>query len=67
MAKIDFILPKEDKIIPVELFTDTNTRSKSTSVLKKIIDFPYSIKISEKNFDYSNNVKYVPYYAVFCI
>ncbi len=67
MAKIDFILPKDDYIIPLELFSDSNTRSKSISVIKQNIDFPYSIKISERNFGFSNNVKYVPYYATFCI
>lgn len=66
-AKIDFLLPKNENIIPIELFCDTNTRSKSISVLKQKISFPYAIKISEKNFDFSNNIKYVPYYAAFCI
>ena len=66
-AKVDFILVRDGVIIPIEIFTDKNTRSKSISVLKKFIDFPYSIKISEKNFDYSNNVKYIPYYASFCL
>lgn len=67
MAKIDFILLKNNQLIPMELFCDKNTRSKSVSVFKQKIDFPYSIKISSKNFDFSNNVKYVPYYAVFCL
>lgn len=66
-AKIDFLLSNKGEIIPLEIFCDTNTRSKSISVLKQKIDFPYSIKISERNFEYSNNVKYVPYYAAFCI
>lgn len=67
MAKVDFIIPKDNEIIPVELFCDKITRSKSISVLKQKIDFPYSIKISARNFGYSNKVKYVPYYATFCI
>ena len=66
-AKIDFILLKDNELIPLELFSDKNTRSKSVSVLKQKIDFPYSIKISSKNYDFLNNVKYVPYYAVFCL
>ena len=66
-AKIDFLIPKDGYIIPVELFTDENTRSKNLSVLKQKTDFPYAIKISSRNFGYSKNVKYVPYYAVFCI
>ncbi|NLL01002.1 MAG: ATP-binding protein [Clostridiales bacterium] len=67
MAKIDFLLVGDKELIPLEVFCDKNTRSKSTSVLKQKIDFPYSIKISSKNFDYSNGVKYVPYYAAFCL
>lgn len=67
MARIDFLIPKEGHIIPVELFTDSNTRSKSVSVLRQKLDFPYAIKISARNFGYSKNVKYVPYYAAFCI
>ncbi len=67
MAKIDFILVKDNELIPLEVFCDKNTRSKSISVLKQKIDFPYSIKISSKNFDFSNNVKYLPYYAAFCL
>jgi len=67
MAKVDFILPKEGSNIPVEIFCDNNTRSKSISVLKQKMEFPYSIKISSRNFEYSSNIKYVPYYAVFCL
>lgn len=67
MAKIEFLIPKDGHIIPVEVFNDTNTRTKSISVLKQKIDFPYGIKISSRNFGYSNNVKHVPYYAAFCI
>ena len=67
MARIEFILLKDNELLPVELFCDKYTRSKSVSVLKQKIDFPYSIKISYKNFDFSNNVKYVPYYAAFCL
>lgn len=66
-AKIDFLLLKDNEIIPMEIFCDKNTRSKSISVLKQKIDFPYSIKISSKNFDFSNNVRYIPYYAAFCL
>ncbi len=67
MAKIDFIICKDNNIIPIEVFPDEKTRSKSISVLKQRYDIPYSIKISSKNFEYSNHVKYVPYYAAFCI
>jgi uncharacterized protein len=67
MAKVDFIISKNQELIPIEVFQGENTRSKSISVLKQKCDLPYSIKISSKNFEYANQVKYVPYYAVFCI
>lgn len=67
MAKIDFMIPKENKLVPIEVHEDENTRSKSISVLKQKYDFEYAIKISARNFEYSNGIKYVPYYAVFCI
>lgn len=67
MAKIEFILLKRDHFIPVEVHIDENTRSKSISVLKQKQAFPYAVKITSKNFEYANQVKYVPYYAVFCL
>ncbi len=67
MAKIDFIIAKANILIPIEIHEGENTRSKSISVLKQKCDFPYAIKISSRNFEYSNQIKYVPYYAVFCL
>lgn len=67
MAKVDFIIYKNNKLIPIEIFNNINTRSKSISILKQKCDFEYAIKISSKNFEISNNIKYVPYYAVFCL
>ena len=67
-AKIDFIIIKGQQIIPIEVKTNDSTRSKNISVFKtKCSHMTDSIKISTKNFEYSNNVKYVPIYAVFCI
>lgn len=67
MAKIDFILEKQNEIIPIEIHSSDNTRSKSISILKQKCEFDYAIKVSSKNFEFSNQVKYVPYYAVFCL
>jgi predicted AAA+ superfamily ATPase len=67
MAKIDFIIMKDQELIPIEVHENDNTRSKSISILKQKCDFPYAIKVSSKNFEYSNQIKYVPYYAVFCL
>lgn len=67
MAKIDFVIYKDRSLLPIEIHCTSNTRSKSIHVFKQKIDVPYAVKISSKNFDYSNNIKYVPYYAVFCL
>ncbi|HHV13456.1 MAG TPA: ATP-binding protein [Clostridiales bacterium] len=67
VAKIDFLFLKDQTLFPVEIFEAGHTRSKSISILKQGCDFPYSIKVSTKNFDFSNGVKYVPHYAVFCL
>ena len=67
MAKIDFIIAKNLEILPIEIHESSNTRSKSINVLRQKCEFPYAIKISSKNFEFSNQIKYVPYYAVFCL
>jgi predicted AAA+ superfamily ATPase len=67
MAKVDFIFLKDKVMLPLEIFENDNTRSKSISVLKQKCNFPHAVKISSKNFEFSNGIKYVPYYAVFCL
>ena len=67
MAKIDFIMKKENEIYPIEIFPYENTRSKSISIFKQVCEFPYAIKISSRNFEYSNGVRYIPLYAIFCL
>lgn len=67
-AKIEFVIKKDDEIIPIEVRANENTRSKNYSIFKtKYEKVNESIKISTKNFGYSNHVKYVPVYAAFCI
>lgn len=66
-AKIDFILTDGSDSIPVELFLNENTRSKSISIYRENHTFPYSIKLSCKNFGFMKNIKYVPIYAAFCL
>lgn len=67
MARIDYLIMKANDLIPIEIHTSDNTRSKSISILKNIYPTPYAVKISSKNFEFSNQVKYVPYYSVFCL
>lgn len=67
IAKVDFLLAKDKELIPVEIHYSDNTRSKSLSILRQSYKFPYAVKISSKNFNFSNQIKYIPYYAVFCL
>lgn len=68
LAKLDFIIRKKNRILPIEVKVGDNTRSRNVSIFKThYSDITDSIKISPRNFEYSNHVKYVPFYAVFCI
>lgn len=65
--EIDFIIMREGKIIPIEVKSADNTRSKSLDYYTKRYQPEYAIKISTKNFGFENGVKSIPLYAVFCI
>ena len=66
-AKIDFILKKDNEYIPIEIYSDDHTKSKSVNIFSNTYDIEYSIKISPRNFGKHHNIQYVPLYAVFCI
>jgi len=66
-AELDFVLQKGNEIISVEVKTGTRTRSKSLTMFVEKYKPAYSIRISSKNFGFENNIKSVPFYAVFCI
>lgn len=66
-AEIDFVIQKLGKLIPIEVKSSENTRSKSLSTYIKKYNPDYAIKLSSKNFSYSDKVKNIPLYATFCI
>ena len=67
-SKVDFILQsKKGKIIPVEVKNSTNVKSRSLNNYIKEYNPSFSIRISEKNYGFKNNIKSIPLYAVFCI
>ena len=66
-AEVDFVLQKDDAIIPVEVKKGKRNRSKSLNVFAEKYKSPYSIRITKKNFGFENNIKSVPLYAAFCI
>lgn len=67
-AEVDFVVQdKEGNIIPIEVKSSIHTRSKSLNVFKSLYKIPYSIRISNKNFGYENDIKCIPLYSVFCL
>jgi len=66
-AEVDFVLQKEDAIIPVEVKKGQRNRSRSLGIFVEKYKSPYSIRVSKKNFGFENNIKSVPLYAAFCI
>ena len=66
-AEVDFILYNNDGIIPIEVKANDNVGSQSLNVYMKRYNPKYTIRISTKNFGFSNNIKSVPLYATFCI
>ena len=67
IAELDFLIQKDTDIIPIEVKSNIHTKSRSLDLYKKEYNPKYSIRISEKNFGFENNIKSVPLYSVFCI
>lgn len=65
--EIDFIIKIDGDIIPVEVKSGLRNTSKSLKEYIMKYNPKYSIRISEKNFGFENNIKSVPLYAVFCV
>ena len=67
-SEVDFILQSTNgNIIPLEVKSSTNTKSRSLNNYMKEYEPKYGIRISTKNFGYENNIKSIPLYAAFCI
>ncbi len=66
-SEVDFIIIRDEKVIPIEVKSSENTKSKSLNSFVNQYKPKYSIRVSSKNFGFENNIKSVPLYAVFCI
>lgn len=66
-AEVDFVIQKDGQIIPIEVKSADNVKSKSLGVYMSQYKPSYAIKISSKNFGFENNKKTIPLYATFCI
>ena len=65
--EIDFIVSLEGKPVPVEVKSGSHVKAASLNEYIKRFAPAYSIRISEKNFGFENNIRSIPLYAVFCI
>ena len=66
-AEVDFVVLREGKLIPVEVKSAENTKAKSLTVYINAYKPAYAVKISTKNFGFSDGKKSVPLYAAFCL
>lgn len=66
-AEVDFIIQRDEQLIPIEVKSADNTRAKSLKVYMDTYKPAYAIKLSAKNFGFEDGKKTVPLYAAFCI
>lgn len=67
-AEVDFLIQNHHgEIIPIEVKSSDNVRSKSLKQYASKYNPPYSIRISTKNFGFENGIKSVPLYSAFLI
>lgn len=66
-AKVDFILTDGSDIIPIEVKSSDNVKSKSLVEYIKKNNPKYAVRLSTKNFGFENNIKSIPLYATFCL
>ena len=66
-AEVDFVVQDGIHIVPIEVKKGKRNRAISLSNFAKLYKCPYSIRISQKNFGFENNIKSIPFYALFCL
>jgi len=68
-CELDLVIQtRTGKIIPIEFISnEAISKSKSLSITVNKYNIPLSIRIGYDNFSHKKNIKYIPYYATFCI
>lgn len=66
-AEIDFLLHLKEGIVPCEVKSSTNNRSKSLNLFYETYKPYLKIRISQNNFGFTNNTFSIPLYAVFVL
>ena len=64
-GKIDFIIQREGKLIPIKVKSADNTKSKSLKIYMDTYNSPYAIKLSQKNFEFEDSKKRVSHISSF--
>jgi len=66
-AEVDFILPKGEALIPVEVKAGEHAKSRSLSVYRERFKPELSVRLSARHFGFESGIKSVPLYAAFCL
>ena len=66
-AEVDFVIQINDHAIPIEVKASDNVRSRSLNEYIRRYNPPFSYRISSRNFGNENNIRSIPFYALFCI
>lgn len=66
-AEVDFVIQKEGEVIPIEVKSGDNVRSRSLAEYIRRYSPPFSYRVSFKNFGNENNIRSIPFYALFCV
>ncbi|MEN6454843.1 MAG: DUF4143 domain-containing protein, partial [Prolixibacteraceae bacterium] len=64
MAEVDFLIQHKNKIIPVEVKSDENVRSKSLTFYRKTFNPEFSIRFSMRNLKRDEGVINIPLFMV---
>lgn len=67
VAEVDFLLDTSEGVIPIEVKSNENKKSKSLNYYIENNHPKLAIRISANNFGMTNDIKSIPLYAVFCI
>ena len=67
-AEVDYVIQKSDKIIPVEVKSNTTGKMQSMAEYMKTHNAPYGIRVSLENFGFSsfkeNKIRVIPVYGI---
>ena len=64
IAEVDFILQYRDRIIPVEVKSDENIKSRSLTLFRKQFEPEISIRFSLRNFNFTEGLINIPVFMV---